>query len=152
MFVTPAFAQDAAAPAGGGLISFLPFILIFVIMYFLLIRPQQKRMREHREMLAALRRGDEVVTAGGVFAKITRVRETDEEVEAEIGRAGDHPVRVKLMKSTITALMSKPEPAGASKPSRRSDDRDDEDEADNRDDEARDDDSDRGKSSSSSSS
>jgi preprotein translocase subunit YajC len=107
MFVTPAFAQ-AAGGEPNALFSLLPFILIFVIMYFLLIRPQQKKAKAHREMLGALRRGDQVVTQGGVIAKVTKVKE-DDEVEAEIAEG----VRVRLVKSTIAAVLSRTEPAEA---------------------------------------
>ncbi|NNL34962.1 MAG: preprotein translocase subunit YajC, partial [Silicimonas sp.] len=84
MFVTPAYAQ-AAGGAGGAFASFLPLILIFAIMYFLLIRPQQKKVKEHQAMVEALRRGDQVVTAGGVVGKVTKVRD-DGEVEVEIAQ------------------------------------------------------------------
>lgn len=104
MFVSPAYAQDAGAAAG--LISIIPFILIFAIMWFLLIRPQQKRMKEHRAMVEGLRRGDQIVTAGGMVGKITKVRE-DGEIEVEIADG----VRVRVIKSTITNVLSKTEPA-----------------------------------------
>ncbi len=110
MFVTPALAQAAGAPQVSPLMQFLPFILIFVIMYFLLIRPQQKRLKEHKAMLAALRRGDRIVTSGGVIAKITQVgAEGSDEVTAEIADG----VKVTLVKSTITAVLSKTEPANS---------------------------------------
>ena len=76
MLVTPAFAQAAGAAPGGaasGLISFVPIILIFAIMYFLMIRPQQKKVKEHRAMVEAVRRGDQVITAGGLIGKVTKV-------------------------------------------------------------------------------
>lgn len=110
MFFTPAYAQAAGAPAGPGLIeTMLPFVFIFVIMYFLIIRPQQRRAKEHREMLGALRRGDEIVTAGGLVAKVTKVKEDSDEVEAEIAK----DVRVRVIKTTVTAVLSKTEPAGS---------------------------------------
>ncbi len=105
MFVTPAYAQDAGA--AGGLISIIPFILIFVIMYFLLIRPQQKKMKEHQAMVAALRRGDQVVTQGGVIGKVVKVKE-DGEAEVEIAEG----VKVRVLKATIANVISKTEPAG----------------------------------------
>jgi preprotein translocase subunit YajC len=74
MFVTPAYAQ-AAGGAGSAFVSFVPLILIFAIMYFLLIRPQQKKLKEHQAMVAALRRGDQVVTQGGLIGKVTKVKE-----------------------------------------------------------------------------
>mgnify|MGYP000669217505 CR=1 FL=1 len=76
MFVTPAYAQAAAdAPAGAALMQFIPLILIFAIMYFLMIRPQQKRVKQHREMVAALKKGDQVVTQGGIIGKVSSVLE-----------------------------------------------------------------------------
>lgn len=104
MFVTPAYAQDAGA--AGGLISIIPFILIFVIMYFLLIRPQQKKLKEHQAMVSNLRRGDQIVTQGGVIGKISKVKE-DGELEVEIAEG----VKVRLIKSTVTTVLSKTEPA-----------------------------------------
>ena len=108
MFITPAYAQAAATPQVSPLMQFLPFILIFVIMYFLLIRPQQKRMKEHRAMIEAVKKGDRVVTAGGMVAKITGIgAEGTDEVTAEIAQG----VKVTLLRSTITAVLSKTEPA-----------------------------------------
>jgi len=110
MFATPAYAQAAGA---GGEASFLGWpiimmVLIFVIFYFLLIRPQQKRAKEHAAMIKALRRGDQILTAGGLLAKVTKVgAEDDNEIEAEIAQG----VKVKLIRSTISAVMSKTEPA-----------------------------------------
>lgn len=108
MFVTPAFAQDAAAAPGGAAVfaQFLPIILIFVIFYFLLIRPQQKKMKEHRAMVEALRRGDQVVTSGGIVAKVSKVQD-DGMVEVEIAEG----VKVKVLKHTITTVLNKTEPA-----------------------------------------
>ena len=107
MFVTPAYAQ-AAGGAGGAFASFVPLILIFAIMYFLLIRPQQKKVKEHQAMVEALRRGDQVVTAGGLVGKVTKVRD-DGEVEVEIASG----VSVRVVKHTISAVRSKTEPANA---------------------------------------
>ncbi|MBN2760920.1 MAG: preprotein translocase subunit YajC [Rhodobacteraceae bacterium] len=104
MFVTPAYAQDAGA--AGGLISIIPFVLIFVIMYFLLIRPQQKKLKEHQNMVSNLRRGDQIVTQGGIVGKISKVKE-DGEVEVEIAEG----VRVRVIKQTIASVISKTEPA-----------------------------------------
>lgn len=87
----------------------LPLILIFAIMYFLLIRPQQKKLKEHNTMLAALRRGDKVVTGGGIIGKITKVTDGEAEVEVEIA-AG---VNVRVMRQTITAVLNKTEPTKA---------------------------------------
>ena len=108
MFVTPAYAQGAGAAAGPEfLISVLPFILIFVIMYFLIIRPQRQTMKKHAELVANVRRGDTIVTGGGFIAKITNA--TDEnEVTAEIADG----VKVKIMRKSITEVRAKGEPAG----------------------------------------
>ena len=90
---------------GKALGQFIPLILIFVIFYFLLIRPQQKRIKEHKSMVDALTRGDNVVTAGGFIGKIVRVLE-DDKAEVEIA----DNVTVKVVKSTITQVLSKTEP------------------------------------------
>ncbi|MEA5161889.1 preprotein translocase subunit YajC [Cereibacter johrii] len=108
MFVTPAFAQAASGGAAGAFTSFVPLILIFVIMYFLLIRPQQKKLKEHRAMVEALRRGDQVLTGGGIVGKVVKVHE-DGIVDVEIADG----VKVRVMKSTIVQVMSKTEPAAA---------------------------------------
>lgn len=110
MFATPAYAQAAGAGAAGGAISFIPIILIFAIMYFLMIRPQQKKMKEHAAMVAALRRGDQVVTQGGLIGKVSKVKD-DNELEVEL--AAD--VKVRVIKSTIAQVLSKTEPADAAK-------------------------------------
>jgi preprotein translocase subunit YajC len=111
MFVTPAFAQATGAAPGGAAVfaQFLPIILIFVIFYFLLIRPQQKKMKEHRSMVDALRRGDEVITSGGIIGKVSKVTD-DGKVEVEIAEG----VKVKVVKHTITQVLNKTEPAAAS--------------------------------------
>ena len=111
MFVTPAFAQAAGGAGGfgglGGLESLLPLVLIFVVFYFLLIRPQQKKQKQHREMLAAVRRGDRVVTAGGIIGQVIRVV-NDGEVVIEIAEG----VRVRQVRSMITDVLAKTEPKG----------------------------------------
>ena len=89
-----------------GLESFIPIILIFVIMYFLLIRPQQKKIKEHKNMVDNLRRGDQVLTQGGIIGKITKVKE-GEEIEVELAK----DVKVSVMRSTIVNVLSKTEPA-----------------------------------------
>ncbi|ESW59467.1 MAG: preprotein translocase subunit YajC [Rhodobacter sp. CACIA14H1] len=109
MFATPAFAQAAGgAGAGSAFASFIPLILIFAIMYFLLIRPQQKKMKEHKAMVEALRRGDQVLTQGGIIGKVTKVQE-DGTVEVEIADG----VKVKVLRHTIAQVMNKTEPAAA---------------------------------------
>ena len=108
MFATPAFAQAAGAPAGAAAFGqFLPLILIFVIMYFLMIRPQQKRAKEHRAMVEALKKGDEVVTQGGLVGKVTAVR--DQELEVEIAPG----VKVRVIRATVTGLVNRTQPAAA---------------------------------------
>ncbi|MBD3785803.1 MAG: preprotein translocase subunit YajC [Sphingomonadales bacterium] len=106
LLVTPAYAQDAAPGGAAAFGQFLPLILIFVIMYFMLIRPQQKKAKEHRAMIEALRRGDQVLTSGGIIGKVTHVRE-DGELEIEIAPN----VKVRVIKSTIAQVLSKTEPA-----------------------------------------
>jgi preprotein translocase subunit YajC len=90
-----------------GIESIIPLILIFGIMYFLLIRPQQKKLKEHQAMVAALRRGDQIVTQGGVIGKVTKVKDTESEVEVEIAKG----VTVRVVRSTIATVMNKTEPA-----------------------------------------
>lgn len=109
MFATPAFAQAATAPGGamGSLISFAPIILIFLIMYFLMIRPQQKKVKEHRALIEGLRRGDQVVTAGGLIGKVVKVADTELEVELAPN------VKVRVVRSTVTQVLSKTVPAEA---------------------------------------
>jgi preprotein translocase subunit YajC len=111
MFVTPAFAQAAGGAGGfgglGGLESLLPLVLIFVVFYFLLIRPQQKKQKQHREMLSALRRGDRVVTAGGIIGQVIRVV-NDGEVIVEIADG----VRIRQVRGMITDVLAKTEPKG----------------------------------------
>ena len=109
MFITPAHAQAAGDAGAAGLLSSLvPFVLIFGIMWFFLIRPQQKKMKEHRAMVDNLRRGDQVLTAGGMIGKVTKLKE-DGEIEVEIADG----VKVRVVRSTITGVVSKTEPATA---------------------------------------
>lgn len=106
MFISEAWAQAAGAPAGGAdmLIQFAPFILIFVVMWFLLIRPQQKKAKEHRAMVAALKRGDRVVTTGGIYGQIAHVGDDHLMVEIADG------VKIKVVRDAISAVPSRPEP------------------------------------------
>lgn len=104
MLVTPAYAQ--AVGGAGAFGSFIPLILIFAIMYFLLIRPQQKKLKTHQKMVEGLRRGDQVITQGGVVGKVTKVKD-DGEVEVEIAQG----VNVRVIKTTIAQVLSKTEPA-----------------------------------------
>ncbi|MBK6466935.1 MAG: preprotein translocase subunit YajC [Rhodobacter sp.] len=110
MFATPAFAQGAGAAGAGSLFgSFLiPMVLVFGIMYLLIIRPQQKQVKAHKALIAALRRGDQVVTQGGIVGKVTKVGE-DNMIEVEIADG----VKVKVLRHTITTVLNKTEPAAA---------------------------------------
>jgi preprotein translocase subunit YajC len=111
MFVSPAYAQAAGSGMSmGALEQFLPLVLIFVVFYFLLIRPQQKRMKVHKEMLGQLRRGDRVVTAGGIIGTVNKMV-NDTEVSVEISEG----VRVRVVRSTITEVLSKTEPVAGAK-------------------------------------
>ncbi len=106
MLITPAFAQGS--PFGGGdsmLVSLLPFVLIFVIMYFMILRPQQKRAKQHQEMVKNLRRGDTVITSGGLIGKVTKVVD-DEQIEIEIGE----DIRIRQMRQMVTEVRAKGEP------------------------------------------
>jgi preprotein translocase subunit YajC len=106
MFISPAFAQSGS-PFGGDsmLVSLLPFILIFVIMYFLILRPQQKRVKQHAEMVKNVRRGDTVVTSGGLVAKVTKVID-DDKIEIEVADG----VRAVQMRSMVADVRAKGEP------------------------------------------
>jgi preprotein translocase subunit YajC len=108
LLITPAYAQAAAATPAGALdmaIQFAPFIIIFVIMYFLILRPQQQRAKQQRLMIQGAKRGDMVVTTGGMIGKITKAVD-DSEVEIEIAPN----VRVRLTRSGIADVRSKGEP------------------------------------------
>ena len=104
MLISKAFAQTAPASGGFDFISLLPLVLIFVVFYFLLIRPQQKRMKAHKQMIENLRRGDRVITGGGIIATVTRVTSA-EELTVEIAEG----VRVRISRGTISALVPKNE-------------------------------------------
>lgn len=103
MFESPAYAQAATAAGGSaaGLIAFLPYVAIFAIFYFLMIRPQQRRMKEHRAMIEAVKKGDEVVTGGGIVGKVVRV--LDNEVEVEIAPT----VKIKVVKGTLSDVRTR---------------------------------------------
>lgn len=105
MFISPAYAQDGGA-APNALMQMAPLVFIFVIFYFLLIRPQMSARKKHQEMVSNVRRGDTVVTAGGIIGKVTKVLE-GEEVMVELA----DKVVVKVVKSTLTDVRNKPEPA-----------------------------------------
>ncbi|MEX2616127.1 MAG: preprotein translocase subunit YajC [Alphaproteobacteria bacterium] len=105
MFISPAWAQAGGAGGGDLLTSMMPIVLIFAVFYFLLIRPQQKKVKAHQAMVAALRRGDKIVTGGGVYGTVTKVL-NDHEAMIEIAEG----VRVKIARSTISTVLTKPEP------------------------------------------
>ncbi len=107
MPISPAYAQIAGEDGAGGIVSLLPLVLIFVVFYFLLIRPQQKKVKVHRSMVEALKRGDRVVTGGGLVGSVTKVL-GDNELQVEIAEG----VRVKVMRHTIQEVVSRSEPAG----------------------------------------
>ena len=103
---TPAYAQTAGSPFGGDvLMQLMPFVLIFVIMYFLIIRPQQNRAKQHREMIANVRRGDTVVMSGGLIGKVSKVVD-DNELEIEIA----DNVKVRAARGMISDVRAKGEP------------------------------------------
>ena len=106
MLVTPAFAQGTGMFGGSDMLTqLLPFVLIFVIMYFLILRPQQKRAKEHSELVKNLRRGDTVVTSGGLVGKVTKVVD-DEQIEVEIADG----VRVRQVRGMVSGVRAKGEP------------------------------------------
>jgi preprotein translocase subunit YajC len=105
MFISPAYAQAAEGAAANPLFQMLPLVLIFVIFYFLLIRPQMTARKKHQEMVSNVRRGDVVVTAGGIVGKVTKVLEGDE-VMVELA----DNVTVKVIKATLTDVRTKTQP------------------------------------------
>ncbi len=107
MFITPAYAQDAGG-AGDPFAMLLPLVLIFVVFYFLLIRPQQKKQKQHKAMVEALKRGDKVVTQGGLFGTVSKVV-SDTELQVEIAEG----VRVRVARGTVAEVLSKPQPGKA---------------------------------------
>ena len=106
MLISTAHAQAAGGAAGGGdiFVQLMPLVLIFVVFYFLLIRPQQQRAKQHRAMVDALKKGDQVVTAGGIFGRVTRVEAGDTSVMVEIAPN----VQVKVARATIGEVIGKP--------------------------------------------
>ena len=111
MLVTPALAQTGGAAAGGGVVmTMLPFILIFVIMWFLIIRPQRQQMKRHREMIDNIRRNDTIVTSGGLIGKVTKVIDGDtNELEVQLAEG----VKVRLVRSMVQDVRAKGEPVKA---------------------------------------
>jgi preprotein translocase subunit YajC len=108
MLISPAYAQGTGLMNQSTMLQFLPLVLIFVVFYFLLIRPQQTKQKQHKSMLESLRRGDRVVTGGGILATVARVVSPD---EVELDLAPN--VRVRVLRSTITSVLSKPDPTAA---------------------------------------
>jgi len=106
MFISPAYAQSAT-PSGNAMFDLLvPMLLMIVIFYFLVIRPQQQKAKSHREMIDKVRRGDTVITSGGFVARVTKVTENSDEVEVELSEN----MRVRVLKSTLMDVRSKGEP------------------------------------------
>ena len=114
MFVTPAYAQAAGAPAGGGMtdifIQLMPILLLVVIFWFLIFRPQQKRMKAQQAMLSAISRGDTVVTTGGIVGKVTKAVD-GEDLEVEIAQG----TRIKVVRTMIADVRSKANPVNDNK-------------------------------------
>lgn len=110
MFITPAYAQAAGGGAGDLLTSIMPILLIIPIFYFLIIRPQQKRVKSHQAMLNAVARNDTIVTSGGIIGKVTKVNDNGE-LDVEIAKG----VKVKLVQSMVSEVRVKGEPAAAKK-------------------------------------
>jgi preprotein translocase subunit YajC len=115
MLISPAYAQDASGLLGnlGSVGQFLPLILIFGVFYFLLIRPQQQRQKEAKAMLSAIKRGDRVVTGGGIVGVVQKVKDGSNEIEVEIAPN----TRVTVLRETISAVVN-PTPANDAKPSK----------------------------------
>ena len=101
MFISPAYAQSVGG--GFGLANLLPLVLIFVIMYFLMIRPQQQKVKKHKQMVSTLRRGDQVVTQGGLIGRVSKVKD-DSEIEVDLG-----DVKVRVVRSTVAQVITKTE-------------------------------------------
>jgi preprotein translocase subunit YajC len=114
MFISPAYAQVSGAGSAGGLEAMLPLVLIFVVFYFLLIRPQQKKMKAHRAMLSDVRRGDKIVTGGGIMGTVIKI-DDDSQVTVEIAK----DVKVKVRRELISAVLNKTEPLAANNTSKK---------------------------------
>ncbi|MGQ3298684.1 preprotein translocase subunit YajC [Reyranella sp.] len=118
MFISQAWAQGAGGGGGDFLVQLFPLVLIFVVFYFLLIRPQQAKARAQREMLAGVKRGDRVVTGGGIIGLVTKVI-SDNEVQVELAEG----VRVRIIKQTITDILTRGESVRGPKDSSEEDDK-----------------------------
>ena len=108
MLISPAYAQAGGAPGGDMFIQLMPLLLIFVVFWFFLIRPQQKKAKDHREMVSTVRRGDQVVTGGGMMGKVTKVLD-ENTVQVELAEN----VRVKVISSTLSDVLSKGTPVAS---------------------------------------
>ncbi|WP_232630750.1 preprotein translocase subunit YajC [Methylobacterium sp. Leaf118] len=109
--ITPAFAQGAGAASGADVaLQFVPFVLIFVIMYFLILRPQQRRLKDHQSMVKNVRREDTIVTTGGLVGRVTKVTDDSNEIEVEIAPN----VRVKVVRTMVSEVRVKGAPVKAS--------------------------------------
>lgn len=106
MFISPAYAQGAGGGGGDFILQLLPIVLMIVIFYFLLFRPQQQRMKAHQAMVSNIRRGDTIVTQGGLIGRVTRVKDDGVEIEVEIA----DNTRVRVVKSTVADVRAKGEP------------------------------------------
>jgi len=118
MFISQAWAQGTGGGSGDFLVQLFPLVLIFVVFYFLLIRPQQAKVRAQREMLAGVKRGDRVVTGGGIIGLVTKVI-SDNEVQVELAEG----VRVRIIKQTITDILTRGESVRGPKESSEDDDK-----------------------------
>ena len=105
MFISPAYAQTPSFLGGEGMSFLVPMVLVFVIMYFLILRPQQKRVKQHAEMVKNVRKGDTVITSGGLVGRVTKVID-DDQIEVEVADG----VRVRQMRSMVTDVRAKGEP------------------------------------------
>src|SRR5215475_11070668 len=105
MLISPAYAQSSVFGGNEMITSLLPFVLIFVIMYFLILRPQQKRVKQHAEMVKNVRKGDTVITSGGLVGRVTKVVD-DDQIEVEVAEG----VRVRQMRSMVSDVRAKGEP------------------------------------------
>lgn len=115
MFVSPAWAQGAGG-GDGGFMTLVPLVLIFVVFYFLLIRPQQKRAKQHKDMLTNIRRGDKIVTGGGIIGTVTRVV-SDDELAVEIAEG----IKIRVQRGLVSGVLSKTEPVAGTTPPANSD-------------------------------
>ncbi len=124
MLISPAFAQAGQAAEPNMLVTFLPLIAIFAIFYFLMIRPQQKKMKQHKEMVGNLRRGDKIITAGGFIGTVAKV--SDDELDVEIAK----DVKVRVVRSTIAEVVNKTQPRAEKSSAKKDEPANDEDTGD----------------------